>query len=93
MAIPKLFANKNYILVWVTFGLYFGIFNGLSVILAFLLEPWFGGDDLPFAVACVGGAPVISGIIGVIVFGYLQRKNGDYKRWIIMCMIGNASLI
>lgn len=41
------------------------------------------------AVAAVGGSPVISGIIGVIIIGYLQRKEDAYKKWIIICMIGS----
>lgn len=75
------------------FGCYFGIFNGISVVLSFLIEPWFGGDDLPLAVGAVGGSPIISGIIGVIILGPMQRKSGEFKRWIIFCMLGNAIII
>jgi Na+/melibiose symporter-like transporter len=76
IAIPKLLKNKNYILLLIAFGLYFGIFNGISIILSYLLEPWFGDKDLPLAVAAVGGSPIISGIIGVIIIGPMQRKSG-----------------
>ena len=76
IAIPKLFTNKDYVFLLLAFGCYFGIFNGLSVVLSFLIEPWFGGEDLPLAVGAVGGSPIISGIIGVIILGPMQRKSG-----------------
>ena len=41
VAIPKLFKNRNYVLLLLAFGCYFGIFNGLSIILSYLLTPWF----------------------------------------------------
>lgn len=87
-AIPKLFANKDYLLMLISFGCYFGIFNGLSIVLSFLIEPWFGGEDLPIAVGAVGGSPILSGIIGVIILGPLQRKSGIFKKWIVICMLG-----
>ena len=40
------------------------------------------------AVAAVGGSPVISGIIGVMVIGPMQRRQGKFKKWIIICMFG-----
>jgi hypothetical protein len=41
------------------------------------------------AVALVGGSPIISGIIGVMVIGPMQRKSKKYKKWILICMMGN----
>lgn len=79
--------NRNYVLLLLAFGCYFGIFNGLSMILSFLLAPWFR-ENLAIAVGWVGGSPVISGIIGVIVLGPLQRKSGKFKKYIIICMLG-----
>jgi hypothetical protein len=35
-----------------------------------------------------GGAPVLSGIIGVAILGRIQRKEGRFKKWIIICMCG-----
>lgn len=93
VAMPKLFKNKDYVLLLMAFGCYFGIFNGLSIVLSYLIEPWFGGDDLPLAVGAVGGSPIITGIIGVMVFGPLQRKSGVFKKWIGICMIGECSFI
>ena len=89
IAIPKLFRNKYYMFMLIGFGCFFGIFNGLSVVLSFLVEPWFRGDDLPIVVGAVGGSPIISGIIGVIVFGPMQKKSKVFKKWIIICMLGN----
>ena len=66
--------NINFLLLLGAFGCYFGIFNAISIILSFLIEPWFGGDDLPLAVGAVGGSPVVSGILGVIILGKLQRN-------------------
>ena len=71
------------------FGLYFGVFNAISITLAFMLEPWFGVNST--AVAIVGGSPVISGIIGVIVLAPMQKKSGVFKKWIIICMLGSCS--
>ena len=87
VAIPKMLKNKNYILLLAAFGCYFGIFNAISIILSFLIKPFFT-TNLPLAVAAVGGSPVISGIIGVMVLGPLQRKQGVYKKWIVICMSG-----
>ena len=93
IAIPKLFKNGNYVLLLFAFGCYFGIFNGISIILSYLLEPWFGGDDLPLAVGAVGGSPIISGIIGVMILGPIQRKSGEFKKYIIFCMLGKSKII
>ena len=90
-SIPKLLKNRNYVLLLLAFGCYFGIFNGLSMILSFLLAPWFK-DNLAIAVGWVGGSPIISGIIGVIIIGPMQRKSGNFKKYIIICMIGTADV-
>jgi Na+/melibiose symporter-like transporter len=82
--------NKDYLFMLLAFGCYFGIFNGVSVVLSFLIEPWFGGEDLPIAVGAVGGCPIITGIIGVIILGPMQRKSGVFKKWIVICMIGTG---
>lgn len=83
----KIIHNKNYLIILFGFGCYFGIFNGLSIILSYLLNPWFS-SNLAIAVGIVGGSPVISGIIGVMIFGPLQRRSGKYKKFIVICMIG-----
>jgi len=88
-AIPKLFRNTNYVLLLIAFGCYFGIFNALSIILSYLLHPWFK-DNITTAVGFVGGSPVVSGIIGVIILGPMQRKSKKYKKWIIICMLGTT---
>lgn len=76
-------------LLLTAFGLYFGVFNAISITLAFMLEPWFGMNST--AVALVGGSPVISGIIGVIILAPIQKKSGVFKKWIIICMLGSTS--
>ena len=81
--------NCNFMILLACFGCYFGIFNGISIILSYLLEPWFGGDDLPMAVAAVGASPIVSGILGVMILGPMQRKSGVFKKWIVICMAGN----
>ena len=74
-------------LVLFAFGCYFGIFNGLSIILSYLLTPWFK-DNLALAVGYVGGSPVISGILGVVIIGPIQRRSKVFKKFILICMIG-----
>lgn len=71
----------------IAFGCYFGIFNGLSIILSYLLKPWFS-SNLALAVGFVGGSPVVSGIIGVMVLGPMQRKSRKFKKFILICMVG-----
>lgn len=88
-AMASLLKNKNYILLLLSFGLYFGIFNGISIILSFLLTPWFK-SNLAVAVGYVGGSPIVSGIIGMIILGPMQRKSGKFKKYIIICMIGTS---
>ena len=80
--------NKNYLFLLISFGCYFGIFNALSIILSYLIQPFFDDKILPLAVAAVGGSPVISGIIGVMIIGPIQRKQGKFKKWIVICMGG-----
>lgn len=77
----------------VAFGCYFGVFNAFSITLSFLIQPFFEKNILPLAVAAVGGSPVISGIIGVMIIGPLQRKQGVFKKWIIICMCGKYLII
>ena len=36
-AVRKLFRNKNYMLMLTAFGLYFGLFNAISITLSFIL--------------------------------------------------------
>ena len=74
-AIPKVLKNSNYLCLILAFGCYFGIFNGISITLSFLIKPWFGADNLSMATSIVGGSPVISGIIGVMIIGPKQRKS------------------
>ncbi len=80
---------KDFIFLLIAFGLYFGVFNAISITLGFMLEPWFGKNAL--AVTLVGGSPIVSGIIGVLILGRLQRKSKKFKKWIIICMIGSTS--
>ncbi len=84
--------NWNYIKLFIAFGCFFGIFNGMSITLSFMLKPWFT-DNLPKAVSFVGGSPIVSGILGVIIIGPLQRKSGLYKKWILICMAGSSVAI
>lgn len=90
-SMKSLMNNTNYILLLVAFGCYFGIFNGLSIILSYLLNPWFE-ENLAVAVGYVGGSPIISGIIGIIVLGPMQRKSGTFKKFIVICMLGTLLL-
>ncbi len=92
VAIKKMMRNWNYIKLLVAFGCFFGIFNGMSITLSFMLKPWFS-DNLAAAVSIVGGSPIISGIIGVIIIGPMQRKSGLYRKWILICMAGSCVAI
>ncbi len=92
-SMKKVIRKKNFILLLIQFGCYFGIFNAISITLSYLINPWFGGKNLPLAVAAVGGSPILSGIIGIIVFGTIQKKTGKYKRMIQICMCGTFHLI
>lgn len=80
---------KDFMLLLVAFGLYFGVFNAIAVILGFMLAPWFGKSAM--ATTLVGSSPIISGIIGVIILGPLQRKSKKFKKWIVICMLGSTS--
>ena len=93
VAIPKMLKNKNFLLLLISFGCFFGIFNAISITLSYLIQPFFSHDSLPLAVAAVGGSPVISGIIGVMLIGPVQRKQGKLKKWIIICMLGKKYFI
>lgn len=91
-ALLKIIKNRNYILLLLAFGCYFGIFNAISICLSFLIQPWFN-DNLPLAVGAVGGSPVISGILGVLIIGPFQRRSGQFKKWIMICMVGKLFII
>jgi hypothetical protein len=41
VAIPKMLKNQNFLLLLITFGCYFGIFNAISIILSYLIKPFF----------------------------------------------------
>ncbi len=92
IAICKLLKNTNYLKLLIAFGCFFGVFNALSIVLSDMLKPWFN-NILPLAVSLVGGSPIISGIIGVAVFGPLQRRSKVFKKWIIICMLGSSVAI
>lgn len=88
-ALKTVFKMKDFMFLLIAFGLYFGVFNAIAVILGFMLQPWFGKNAM--ATTLVGSSPIISGIIGVIILGPLQRKSKKFKKWIIICMIGSTS--
>jgi FLVCR family feline leukemia virus subgroup C receptor-related protein len=92
VALKKMLKNWNYIKLLVAFGCFFGIFNGMSITLSYMLKPWFS-DRLATAVSFVGGSPIISGIIGVSIIGPMQRKSGLYRKWILICMLGSSVAI
>lgn len=92
-AIPRMLKNKNFILMLLAFGCFFGIFNAISIVLSYLIKPFFKAQQLSLAVSAVGGSPVISGIIGVMVIGPIQRRQGKFKKWIIICMLGTFPFI
>jgi len=92
IALSKMLTNPNYIKLLVAFGCFFGTFNGISIVLSYMLKPWFE-DNLPESVSFVGGSPIISGIIGVMIFGPMQRRSGVYKKWILMLMLGSSVAI
>jgi FLVCR family feline leukemia virus subgroup C receptor-related protein len=92
VSICKMLKNSNYIKLLIAFGCFFGIFNGMSIVLSYMLKPWFD-DILPKAVSFVGGSPIISGIIGVGILGPMQRRSKVYKKWIIICMLGSSVAI
>lgn len=41
VALKKMMTNPNYIKLFVAFGCFFGIFNAMSIVLSFMLKPWF----------------------------------------------------
>ena len=41
VSIKKMMTNWNYIKLFLAFGCFFGIFNGMSITLSFMLKPWF----------------------------------------------------
>ena len=92
MAICRTLKNTNYIKLLIAFGCFFGIFNAMSIVLSYMLKPWFD-DILPKAVSFVGGSPIISGIIGVAIIGPMQMRSGVYKKWVIVCMVGSSIAI
>lgn len=92
MSVCNILRNKNYIKLLVAFGCFFGIFNGMSIVLSYMLKPWFD-DILPEAVSFVGGSPIISGIIGVAILGPMQRRSKVFKKWIVICMMGSCVAI
>ncbi len=44
VAICKILRNTNYIKLLIAFGCFFGVFNGMSIVLSYMLKPWF--DDI-----------------------------------------------
>jgi FLVCR family feline leukemia virus subgroup C receptor-related protein len=92
IAVPKMLKNVNYVLLLTAFGCYFGIFNAISIALSYMLTPFFT-DNVALAATLVGSSPIISGIMGVFILGPIQRKEGVFKKWIIICMCGMYRLI
>lgn len=41
VAMPSMMKNRNYVFLLIAFGCFFGVFNGLSIVLSYLLKPWF----------------------------------------------------
>ena len=92
MAICRTLKNTNYIKLLIAFGCFFGIFNAMSIVLSYMLKPWFD-DILTKALSFVGGSPIISGIIGVTIIGPMQRRSRVYKKWVIVCIVGSSIAI
>jgi FLVCR family feline leukemia virus subgroup C receptor-related protein len=84
--IGNMLGDANYRLLFGAYLLYFGAFNAIANNMSFLLQPYFGKNTLVTTLA--GSTPIISGVLGVIIFTALQRRENRMRKYIMVCMVG-----
>lgn len=82
-----LFKNKNYIIIFLTYGLFCGNFLSIGVTMAFIFKPYgFGPEVNSFA----GIGLVISGVVGSGIGGRMFKSNPRFKIYIVIGIIGKT---
>ncbi|KAL4472024.1 hypothetical protein ABPG72_007073 [Tetrahymena utriculariae] len=87
--VKAVFSNKDYILLFISFGLFQGSNGGANVVLSYILTPFGYGSEVT---TYCNNIVIISGVIGMMRGGKLFKKNPNYKKHLmiscIVCMIG-----
>ncbi|KAL4446480.1 hypothetical protein ABPG74_001221 [Tetrahymena malaccensis] len=87
--VKAVFSNKDYILLFLSFGLFQGCNGGAGVVLSYILTPFGYGSEVT---TYCNNIVVIAGVIGMMRGGKMFKKNPNYKKHLmvscVMCMIG-----
>ncbi len=70
-ALTKVFKNRNYILILLTFSLVLGVFNALATLVERVIEP-FGYSNSDASI--IGALLILFGVFGAACMGYLVEK-------------------
>ena len=88
--LKKLFSNKNYVLLFVTFNCIYGIYSCIGAIIGTLTAPY-GYSVSDNSILCM--ATLLSGVIAAFFLGSLLDKYHIYTRLLnIICVIFILSL-
>jgi len=81
--------NKNYYLLSVSFMMLYGVYSSLGAIINLLVTPYdYTGTDA----SIFGGAFIVTGIIGGVVFSYFLDKYGAYLISLKVICVGSLLL-
>lgn len=89
--VASLVADPDYRLLFGAYMLYFGAFNAIANNMSFLLQPFFGKNTLVTTLA--GSTPILSGVLGVMLFTGLQRRENRMRKYILACMVGTFACV
>ncbi|EWS72426.1 MFS transporter (macronuclear) [Tetrahymena thermophila SB210] len=84
ISLSTLFRNKHFLFTCIYFGCILGNFNSVSALINFYLKNFnFSTNETSY----LGGAFILSGIIGSAIITRMVEKNNKYKKYIIISSI------
>ncbi|KAL4509326.1 hypothetical protein ABPG72_018257 [Tetrahymena utriculariae] len=85
-SIKKLIKSKNYIIIFVCYGLFCGNFYTFGVTTSYLFKPYgFGSDVVSYSGICI----VLFGVLGAGIGGKLFKAKPKFKLFIIIGILGS----
>lgn len=82
-ALKFLVRDSSYLLLFFGYSLFYGIFFTLTIVISFIVKPF--NIISTSEVAYLSVAPVLTGLLGNIVFVMLIKKAPTYKKLILFC--------
>ncbi|KAL4479917.1 hypothetical protein ABPG74_020433 [Tetrahymena malaccensis] len=85
-SMKKLIKSKNYMIIFVCYGLFCGNFYTFGVTMSYLFKPYgFGSDIVSYSGVCM----VLFGVLGAAIGGKLFKSKPKFKLFIVIGILGS----